>query len=56
MSGLGDTAEFAIIGGSYDPTNQFLGLRLEEYGQLVNVFFVGCLTNKERVVLQDEEV
>jgi hypothetical protein len=49
MRGLGDTGEYCIVGGSYDPKNTFLKLRLEDHRYLMNRFFIGVLLNKNAV-------
>lgn len=49
IRGLGDTGEYAIIGGSFDPSGTgYLHMGLEHPG-LMNRFFVGLLTNKLQV-------
>ena len=50
MKQLGDTAEFCILGGSYQPRNNYLGLCQKEYPYLLNTFFVGVLSNKQQVL------
>ncbi len=51
--GLGETHDFCILAASFDPLqNNFLKLNKEEHPQLLNVFHVGCLINKEQVKQQ----
>jgi ATP-dependent DNA ligase len=50
MRGLGDCGEYCLIGGSWAPSNVFLGLRLEDAPYLMNTFFVGALLNKSAYV------
>ncbi|KAK4694874.1 hypothetical protein P7C71_g2780, partial [Lecanoromycetidae sp. Uapishka_2] len=47
ISGLGDTADFAVIGGGYDvkEASRFPGLKLTW-----TRFYIGCLCNKEHVL------
>lgn len=59
--GLGETAEYAVLGGSFSVKhNDFLNLSkfiylqttdLKKHGNLLNVFHVGCLLNKTEVNL-----
>jgi hypothetical protein len=47
IRGLGDTGEYCIVGGAYEPSNTFLNLRLEAHPYLMNRFFIGVLLNKK---------
>ena len=47
IEGLGDTGDFAIIGGRYNHRNTFLKISTIEYPYLFNEFFVGCQLNRD---------
>ncbi|KAJ3300096.1 hypothetical protein HK104_004565 [Borealophlyctis nickersoniae] len=50
MEGGGDSAEYAVIGGSFDTREtSYLNLDQRECPHLMNVFYVGCKMNKEEV-------
>jgi DNA ligase-4 len=53
MRGLGDTGEYCIIAGLYDPKVTFLKITQQDDPYLLNVFVIGLLTNKEDVTLRD---
>ncbi|TPX75709.1 hypothetical protein CcCBS67573_g03015 [Chytriomyces confervae] len=47
IEGFGDTADFAVIGASYQhDQTEYLGITRKDYPQLFNSFFVGCVTNR----------
>ncbi|KAI8844085.1 hypothetical protein BJ741DRAFT_590011 [Chytriomyces cf. hyalinus JEL632] len=47
IEGFGDTADFAVIGASYQhDQTEYLGITRKDYPQLLNCFFVGCVTNR----------
>ncbi|KAJ3062417.1 hypothetical protein HDU98_001722 [Podochytrium sp. JEL0797] len=47
IEGFGDTADFAVVGGSYkyDET-EYLGVTRKSDAELLNCFFVGCQSNR----------
>lgn len=51
MLGLGDTAEYCILGGSYlQSESKYLDMRRAKIPYLLNVFYIGVLLNKEEVI------
>ncbi|KAJ3379179.1 hypothetical protein HDU84_006978 [Entophlyctis sp. JEL0112] len=47
IEGFGDTADFAVIGGSYrHDLTDFLGLTRRDDERLLNIFFVACLVDR----------
>ncbi|KAJ3036053.1 hypothetical protein HDV00_003100 [Rhizophlyctis rosea] len=53
QEGGGDSAEYAVIGGKFDPREHFHNFTLEDFSDLMNVFYIGCLTNKDEVMNMD---
>jgi hypothetical protein len=50
MRGLGDTAEYCILGGSYVPSaSKFLKITQDQYPSLMNTFYVGVILNKKQI-------
>ncbi|KAI8826606.1 uncharacterized protein EV422DRAFT_592730 [Fimicolochytrium jonesii] len=55
IEGHGDTADFAVVGGAFCPRNDYLKLSLTEHPHIMNMFFVGCLTNNQQVNVRGDE-